>query len=61
MMVSERSDHKDVKSENFFETCLSTQKVLKVDFSTILLLKIFKFQNDISLEWIGIFQKFFPF
>ena len=26
MMVSERTHHKDVKSENFFEICLSTQK-----------------------------------
>ena len=27
MMVSERSHHKDVKSENVFEICLSTQKI----------------------------------
>ena len=40
---------------------LKRYSVLKVDFSAILLLKIFKFQNDISLEWIGMFQKFFPF
>ena len=37
----------------------------KVQFSAILLLKIaqnvgkFKFQNAISFEWIGIFQKLF--
>ena len=37
----------------------------KVQFSAILLLKIaqnggkFKFQNSISFEWIGIFQKLF--
>ena len=26
IMVSEITHHKDVKSENFFEICLSTQK-----------------------------------
>ena len=42
MIVSEITHHKDVKSENFFEICLSTQvdSVLKVQFSAILLLKI---------------------
>ena len=67
MMVSQRPHHKDVKSEKKFEICLSTQRysVLRVQFSAILSIKIaenggkFKFQNAMSFEWIGIFQKWF--
>ena len=43
MMVSERTHHKDVKSENFFLKFVYLHKrnsVLKVQFSSILLLKI---------------------
>ena len=53
MMVSERTHYKDVKSEKIFEYAYQPKRysVLKVQFSTILLLKIaqtgrkFKFQK----------------
>ena len=51
MMVSERSHHKDVKSENIFEICLLKRySVLKVQFSTILLLKIV--QNGVKTLYL---------
>ena len=67
MMVSQRTHHKDVKSEKKFEICcpLKRYSVLRVQLSAILLIEKaenggkFRFQNAISFQWIGIFQKLF--
>ena len=65
MMVSERSHHKDVKSKNIFEICLSTQKIWHFE-SSIFHHFVTKnstkwWENAISFDWLGIFQKCFHF
>ena len=47
MMVSERTHHKDVKSENFFDICLSTQKKWRFES---LILRHFVTKN--STRWL---------
>ena len=67
MMVSQRTHPKDVKSEKNFEICcpLKRYSVLRVQFSAILLTEKaenggkIRFQNAISFQRIGIFQKLF--
>ena len=57
----------EVKTFLKYAYLLKRYSVLKVQFSTILLLKItqngekFKLQNATSFDWIGIFQKCFHF
>ena len=55
MMVSERTHHKDVKSEKIFETCLSTQKIQHFESSVFC-----HFVTNNSTKWqeIQISKKF---